>query len=702
MLESASQYVTDFQSQFLKSFYPLSVLSRLFGYFPFVSLGNDLATTSEKRKFKWEIILTLISLIAMTYNNIWYCGHFFKFFVNIVRDTMHSSYFISYRVISVLLLLNFAFYKSKIIVTFCREISLLEVSLGNWTPKKQKNLHCFGLLLTMFILCNIGLYVAISHANYVNYAGYNNDVDYVLLLPGIAGIMFAYNFVSLIVIFFGYYFACQFQNLSRFIEKTFNSKHIDVTNRLSDVLCDIRKRHEQLVTCVDKFNSIMFPELLAYIIAESIAICVNFYELCMFELRPNDFVHPIASVVYVLVRLMPFLLISNTSNNLSNIAELCEKRLDESLFVSNSSECDFQKWLAKMRECVTDSQFLKSFYPLSVLSRVFGYFPFVSLGKDLATTSEKRKLNHFSMLLSNIVRDTIHSSYYVSYCAISALLLLNFAFYKSKIIVTFCREVSLLEASLGNWNAKQKKNLHDFGLLLTVFIISNIGLYVVISHGDYVTYSAYKNIFDCISLLPGIACVMFAYNFITLVVIFFGYYFRCLFLNLSRFIKNKLESKDVNVKNRLSDSLRNIRKRHEKLVICVDKFNNMMFPELLIYIIAESIAMCVNFYELCMIELRPNGFLLPMASVIYIFVRFMPFLIICSASNNLAKVAELCERRLDESSLVSNSRECDFQAILLFDQLERRKVQINMIGVVTVNNYLLFKVFCTAFIYDAK
>ncbi|GAB6021333.1 hypothetical protein CHUAL_003943 [Chamberlinius hualienensis] len=585
MLESASQYVTDFQNRLLRSFYPLSILSRVFGYFPFVSLGKDLATTSEKRKLKYEIIFTLIFLTTMIYNNVWYWRSWVKFAEDVVRDTMHNYYFMSYRVTSVLLLLNFALYKSKTIVTFCRDISLLEASLSK---KQQKHLRYFGLLLTFFIICNIGLYVSITHSDYVIHSGYKNDFDYIFLLPGIAGIMFSYNFVSLITIFFCYYFTCQYRNLLHYIKYFLNFNDTDS----SDILCDIRKRHEQLVIWVDTFNDMMFPELLIYIIAESVAICVNFYEIFMIQLQSFELLLPIAVIVYVMVRLMPFLLICSTSNNLSNVAELCEKQLDKSSFVTNSTESEFQALLLfdqlerrkvqiTMKDVVIvnnyllfklltmslfkcnpnpESGLLQAFYPLFLLAASFGYFPRCKISKNTIVT---------------------------------------------------------------------ESNLAKSGFVF------NVICYSINNHYYYTHYVDYNSWIEAIVINHGIVGMIYSYNFVSSFATFFSLYFSCQFQHLSRYMSQiiRFHDKDEAV---FCDQLRAVRKRQEQLMNLVQEFNAIMSPAMLLYVVAESFAICLNVSEFCVILFVQNSHEHIDKSFGFIFMRLWPLFVVCITSNNLA------------------------------------------------------------------
>ncbi|GAB6021335.1 hypothetical protein CHUAL_003945 [Chamberlinius hualienensis] len=322
----------------LRDFYFISVLARVFGFFPFSTLGSRLTSVSELKmvRLKVDIVATTVVLFSMFCFNFGYNRDWPNFVFNNIRVLAHHSYVFSYRAASKFMMLYIVIFKSKPIVSFMRQVCHSELANDNWR-EKCKNLNRLGKFLVALCICNLIIYLIICNW-YIPYDLFSSWMEMVITVLGLAGILYSYNFVSSFVIYFSCYFKWRFKGVNESLNGL--SKFQQNGHQIAIELSVIRQRHELLITLVEKFNDIMSPSLLIYSMAELSALCVNMYELCVHAIENSHYGIIALDISFAIIRLLPVVLVCLSGNALSNSACCGVKYFDK--FIQRSEECEFQ------------------------------------------------------------------------------------------------------------------------------------------------------------------------------------------------------------------------------------------------------------------------------------------------------------------------------------------------------------------------
>ncbi|GAB6021334.1 hypothetical protein CHUAL_003944 [Chamberlinius hualienensis] len=331
------------KNKLLNGFYPMAVLARLFGYFPFTTFGSKLSLLSELKtvKLKIDIILTIANLAIVIYFTFPYYLKWPNFFYTAVRNNVHNYYFMGYRLISGYIIIHFAVFKCKTLVNLFQQTCLSEYVCDKWNLVYNKKLKILSICLVILPLANIALYLATAIDYYLDNYPFQSFAEEILTFYSLACTIYGFNFASSLSIYFNCYFQWRFLCLSDDLKAIVTGEKCGDT--VSDNFILIRKRHEILVTLVEKVTDVLSPALLMYIAAEFVAICVNAYEFCATAGdRAIDYTVVAGNVAYVLIRLLPLIFVCITSNTLLKSATNGVQHINGMSCTDVSKECDFQ------------------------------------------------------------------------------------------------------------------------------------------------------------------------------------------------------------------------------------------------------------------------------------------------------------------------------------------------------------------------
>ncbi|GAB6021330.1 hypothetical protein CHUAL_003940 [Chamberlinius hualienensis] len=362
-----------------------------------------------------------------------------------------------------------------------------------------------------------------------------------------------------------------------------------------------------------------------------------------------------------------------------------------------------------------ESGFVKGFYPLALLANICGYFPFLIFKKNLSYVPELKLTKHWfnysftiwtltALIYSCIIyyitwpnvyvnqlRDAVHNAYFLAYRFNSLFILMNFVFFRRKSFSAFLNRVCQTEFRYGNSTSTQlRQQVTVVGSLIAAFSLFNVISYTIINNSLYMNYHVYSSWIEAVLVIWGMAMIIYSYSFVSSLVVFFAFYFKCQFTFLNDCLKKTLECNQLR-DDKLCYHLCAIRKRHEQMVKLVEEFNTLMSFHLLVYSGSESVSICVNFYELCLLLLKQskNDFLF--TSLWFIFVRLCPFILVCTTSSRLTSMSRSCVNHFDNCKFEQLSCESAFQALILSDQFERSAV-LSTYGIMKISNGLMAKI----------
>ncbi|GAB6022966.1 hypothetical protein CHUAL_007056 [Chamberlinius hualienensis] len=357
------------------------------------------------------------------------------------------------------------------------------------------------------------------------------------------------------------------------------------------------------------------------------------------------------------------------------------------------------------------------FYPLAILGRCFGYFPLSNIGgRGIKKSSELRvKICRIDALITlsflaialysnyeyfirweypqvDNFKTMVLSVYFVIYRLLSIIILFHFALFRRKSFLLYIQRLSSIENNI-NFE-KRKNNIRNLGYSLATSLVISTAVY----SGCYIMSFDMKLEFDDIANAYIVVCALFSYNFVGALLIFLS---KCIHLCFDD-IADELDVHIVQKQNspEFSQRLSAIRKRHEELVTSAEVMNSIMSPVLTIFIMAQSISICVNLYEFCYYVAQRRPYMSLILTAVFTCTRLIPLIAVCITSSALMEKANTLAKPLRSCDLKNLSKDSKFQVITFMKQMERRKIELSADDIFVIDNRLLAEIFGAIITYN--
>ncbi|GAB6021336.1 hypothetical protein CHUAL_003946 [Chamberlinius hualienensis] len=351
---------------------------------------------------------------------------------------------------------------------------------------------------------------------------------------------------------------------------------------------------------------------------------------------------------------------------------------------------------------------LSSFYPIALLARMFGYFPFCNVGRrvlhysqlntchpscldiflslfsfSLMAVSTTAYFTHWYVTVNDNLRMTIYNCFYAAYRINSSVIFLQFICFKQRSLIRLLQHLSRIQ-HLEEFRLRRKSLITlGYMLALTAIILSFIYGFGIDTY--YCHSSPWERFFSGV----GAGGQFFAYNLVTALVVYFNSVLRWHFIDLgSELNRMALLCSSLNFSKRLSF----IRRRHERLIMLTEEFNDLLSPIFTFYMVFQSVSLCINSNELAMTIVKKQSSFFLVRATILMLIRLLPLMAVCLTSNALSQSADFSENDFNGCTFLSASSESKFQINMLFIQIKRRKATISADEFFTVDNRLLAEI----------
>ncbi|GAB6021337.1 hypothetical protein CHUAL_003947 [Chamberlinius hualienensis] len=319
----------------LTAFYPIALVARILGYFPFCNLGRRLTQSVQLKchQLTFDLLLTLIFFGFMLVNDILYVNNVLIAKTLNFRETIYDYFFACVRLSSMIILFHFAFFKQTSVIQFVKHIC--DIQQMNDFRVKRGVLIKLGYSLSVSVLV-----LSLIRTVYLESFDSRLTVEQVISLIGTFGNAVAYNFLTAFVVYFNCILRWHFEDLALELNKLCLSYQSvsDFDRRLGAV----RRRHEQLIMLTKELNNVLSPIITIYMITQSVSLCVNGCEVAEY-IRERLYNLVLGRLVaFLFIRTAPLMAVCMTSDSLSQSAKLNVNIFNQCSFVTLSAESEFQ------------------------------------------------------------------------------------------------------------------------------------------------------------------------------------------------------------------------------------------------------------------------------------------------------------------------------------------------------------------------
>ncbi|GAB6022968.1 hypothetical protein CHUAL_007064 [Chamberlinius hualienensis] len=352
----------------------------------------------------------------------------------------------------------------------------------------------------------------------------------------------------------------------------------------------------------------------------------------------------------------------------------------------------------------------RGFYPIALLGRFLGLFPFVNIASRVSNVDNlKFKKIRFDLIFSFMTLSCFAYSYIV-YLKDASFIddSIGFKEVVLKVLSVATKMFSLTLVSLfigknrsimnhiQRWNKvnnllqPRSRSINVLGVALLIYSVSLVSLYILSVSNVYLTGERKTTLAIGLNIYVT-ACMVYTFKFTAVFVVFFSFCLQWSFEEVS----NQLDALIIDDKMEYNLPLRlsKIRKCHETIVELVDDLSEIMSPALTLFFFYESVGTCVCFYELCYLVIHQEPLFSLMKSSVKLIVRLLPLIMVCVVANGISKKASLGCKKLRRCSFTATTRQCEFQIWLLMLQLDRRQVHLVANDVLVIDNRLLAEIF---------
>ncbi|GAB6021338.1 hypothetical protein CHUAL_003948 [Chamberlinius hualienensis] len=717
----------------LTAFYPIAVLAKFCGYFPLCNLGRRLSLLSHLTTFgiSLNIILTVINISLMSVSNSNYFKYYSKIFYDNLRNSIYNCFFSAYRLNGYLIILHFALVKQKSIIRLFKHVGGIQ-HLNSFGLKRQK-LTKFGYFLASTVVTFSVVYAVCID----NCSPYQLPVPFRLIAGlGSFTILFSYNFLATFVVYFNFILRWHFDGLANELNELCLAykKVSDFDRRLSV----IRRRHEHILALVDELYDVLSPIFTVYLVMQSVSVCINVNELVEHIVQHHSNVIIVRTIIFILIRFLPVMAVCVISDSLTQMATL-NGDYNNCSFLELSRESEFQinlllvqlkrrkvkisangfvtvdkKLLAELKTqslsnrklfAMEDDFILTAFYPVALVAKIFGCFPFCNLGRRVVLSSQLKfhwlsfelllTLLMLTLMVLNIssyfrymyiivfenLRYAVYNGFFAFYRFNGIVIFLQLVLFKQKSVITFFQHFNRIQHL--NYLKLRRRALIILGYMLAVAIVGCDVFYAYLVYDFYIDMPQPEQLFS----LLGACAHLTIYNFVAAFVVYFNFVFRWHFNALETELNEVCQSYQSILY--LDKRLSLIRRSHEQLIILIEEFNDVISPIMTLYMVIQFVAVCANANELAEHIKMSESIFEIFKKFVFIIIRFVPLITVCITSSRVKQSAHIIDNEFNGCSFIKLSTESEFQINLLLIQTKRREAKILADDLVAIDNRLL-------------
>ncbi|GAB6022967.1 hypothetical protein CHUAL_007061 [Chamberlinius hualienensis] len=289
--------------------YPLAILARFFGYFPFSNFGTNVNSSIKLRRqtFRLEIFITLFSLTTAVYENYIYYQLWPLLGYRGFNDIATSLFCNGYRLSCFIIYCNFILKNSSLVLYFQRCHSECQFTMKSC--EKKLKMTGYALVFILVIIVSVMTTLAVIFFNRMDISILEKTCAlYISIL-----IIFTYAFTAAFIVYmnFAFVFAydCLTIEMSDLLE--YHSNGVDISHQLGF----LRKRHEEIVLLVEELNSILFVIVPILVSSLAVGICFGLFDLLIYVAKTTYTSLKLTRImVQLLIRIIPLTAVCITSS----------------------------------------------------------------------------------------------------------------------------------------------------------------------------------------------------------------------------------------------------------------------------------------------------------------------------------------------------------------------------------------------------